>query len=181
MALTELTANLNTHQSLPDQPALTAEELKQLWDEAPNEIKNYINQVLTKELDSILANKVDKIVGKVLSSNDFTDALKTKLNGIEASANNYVHPTTSGNKHVPSGGSSNQILRWSSDGTASWSNEIVTTVLDVLTSDSATAALSAKQGKNLQTQINAKQKTISRGTAAPSGGSNGDIYIQYFN
>lgn len=29
------------------------------------------------------------------------------------------------------------------------------------------------------TNINAKQKTITSGTAAPSGGSNGDIYIQY--
>lgn len=33
----------------------------------------------------------------------------------------------------------------------------------------------------VQNQINAKQKSITSGTAAPSGGSNGDIYIQYFN
>lgn len=32
----------------------------------------------------------------------------------------YTHPTTSGNKHIPSGGSSGQILRWSADGTAAW-------------------------------------------------------------
>ena len=32
----------------------------------------------------------------------------------------YTHPTTSGNKHIPSGGSSGQILRWSADGTATW-------------------------------------------------------------
>lgn len=32
----------------------------------------------------------------------------------------YTHPTTSGNKHIPSGGSSGQILRWSADGTAVW-------------------------------------------------------------
>ena len=32
----------------------------------------------------------------------------------------YKHPTTSGNKHIPSGGSSGQILRWSADGTAVW-------------------------------------------------------------
>lgn len=31
----------------------------------------------------------------------------------------------------------------------------------------------------LYTALNAKQKTITSGTAAPSGGSNGDIYIQY--
>ena len=35
----------------------------------------------------------------------------------------YVHPTTSGNKHIPSGGSSGQILRWSADGTAAWGAE----------------------------------------------------------
>ena len=32
----------------------------------------------------------------------------------------YTHPTSSGNKHIPSGGSSGQILRWSADGTAAW-------------------------------------------------------------
>ena len=35
----------------------------------------------------------------------------------------YTHPTTAGNKHIPSGGSSGQILKWSSDGTAVWGNE----------------------------------------------------------
>ena len=35
----------------------------------------------------------------------------------------YVHPTTSGNKHIPSGGSSGQILKYSADGTAQWANE----------------------------------------------------------
>jgi hypothetical protein len=36
--------------------------------------------------------------------------------------NKYTHPTTSGNKHVPSGGSSGQFLGWNSDGTAKWVN-----------------------------------------------------------
>lgn len=35
----------------------------------------------------------------------------------------YSHPTTSGNKHIPSGGSSGQILRWSADGTAAWGSD----------------------------------------------------------
>ena len=39
-----------------------------------------------------LAGKVDKVTGKGLSTNDFTTALLTKLNGIEAGANKYVHP-----------------------------------------------------------------------------------------
>ena len=32
----------------------------------------------------------------------------------------------------------------------------------------------------INTSLNGKQKTISVGTSAPSGGSDGDIYIQYF-
>ena len=49
-----------------------------------------------------------------------TAAMVTKLNGIATGANAYSHPTTSGNKHIPSGGSSGQILGWSADGTAKW-------------------------------------------------------------
>ncbi len=32
----------------------------------------------------------------------------------------YTHPTTAGNKHIPSGGATNQVLTYSSSGTASW-------------------------------------------------------------
>ena len=39
----------------------------------------------------------------------------------------YTHPTSSGNKHIPSGGSAGQILRWSSDGTAVWGSDNNTT------------------------------------------------------
>ena len=35
----------------------------------------------------------------------------------------YTHPTTAGNKHIPSGGSSGQILKYSASGTAVWANE----------------------------------------------------------
>lgn len=35
----------------------------------------------------------------------------------------YSHPTSSGNRHIPSGGSSGQILRWTADGTAEWDDE----------------------------------------------------------
>ena len=43
-----------------------------------------------------------------------------KIDGTET--NVYTHPTTSGNKHIPSGGSSGQFLGWDSDGTAKWVN-----------------------------------------------------------
>lgn len=61
--------------------------------------------------------------GDETSLNAQIDANTKKLSGIEEKANNYVHPTTSGNKHIPSGGSSGQILRWSADGTAVWGDD----------------------------------------------------------
>ncbi len=41
-----------------------------------------------------LLNKVDKTVGKQLSSNDYSNEEKAKLAGIQAGANNYMHPGT---------------------------------------------------------------------------------------
>ena len=121
---------------------------------------------------TLFGTKVDKITGKGLSTEDYTSTEKTKLSGIEASANNYthpanhaisvitglqtaldgkvddgqvltnvptgalftdtiyVHPATSGNKHIPSGGAANQVLKYSADGTAVWGTDAdtVTTV-----------------------------------------------------
>lgn len=67
-----------------------------------------------------IANKVDKVKGKQLSTEDYTTAEKTKLGGIAANANNYVHPTTAGNKHIPAGGTAGQILVNTGNGTAAW-------------------------------------------------------------
>ena len=52
-------------------------------------------------------------------------------------------------------------------------------VIDNLTSTSATDALSANQGKALNTARAGKQKTITAGTRSPSGGADGDVYIKY--
>ena len=56
MSLTNLTENLNIIQSLPDQPALTSEELKAKFDESSNKIKTYVNETLLPELNTILTN-----------------------------------------------------------------------------------------------------------------------------
>lgn len=69
---------------------------------------------------SALALKVDKVEGKQLSTNDYTTSEKNKLQGIAANANNYTHPTTAGNKHLPAGGIVGQVLVNSGDGTGEW-------------------------------------------------------------
>lgn len=52
------------------------------------------------------------LVGITVTSTSVSDGTTT--------FNKYTHPTSSGNKHVPSGGSSGQFLGWSADGTAAW-------------------------------------------------------------
>ena len=62
------------------------------------------------------------MVGKQLSTEDYTTEEKAKLEGIEENANNYTHPTTAGNKHIPSGGTTGQMLVNTEDGTAEWAD-----------------------------------------------------------
>ena len=82
-----------------------------------------VNDNLDK-IDEEFSRKVNKIEGKNLSSNDYTDNEKEKLKNIDENANNYTHPTTAGNKHIPSGGSAGQVLKYGgSSGAASWGSD----------------------------------------------------------
>lgn len=72
-----------------------------------------------------------------------TAADKKKLDGVAAGANNYSHPTTPGNKHIPAGGAAGQILAWASDGTAQWQAEKDTTYGDF---KGATASAAGSRG-----------------------------------
>ena len=53
------------------------------------------NPVQNKIVKTALDSKVNSVVNMGLSSNDFTNTLKTKLDGIAESANNYTLPTAS--------------------------------------------------------------------------------------
>lgn len=75
--------------------------------------------------DRLLIVDSDTTAGNTVtgSSITFDGSTKTKAltqAGTWETFNNYSHPTSSGNKHIPAGGSSGQILRWSTDGTAAW-------------------------------------------------------------
>lgn len=91
----------------------------------------------------------------------------------------YSHPTTSGNKHIPSGGSSGQILRWSSDGTAVWGNDNNTTY--TLSSITGTLAVS-KGGTGSTTAARGRSNLGAVGfvcqSAEPSGQNNGDLWFK---
>lgn len=78
---------------------------------------------------------------------------KIKLDGIAENANNYIHPTTSGNKHIPSGGLSGQILKWSANGTAIWGTE--------KTYSNATTSSSGLMSASDKTDLDACVETLS--------------------
>lgn len=112
------------------------------------------------------SGKVDKVEGKELSSNDFTDAYKTKLDGIAAQANKYVLPTATA--EIIGGVKVGANISYS-NGTISLSKANVTSALgytpptadtkvtinNTLTSTSTTEALAAAQGKALKDLIEA--------------------------
>lgn len=77
--------------------------------------------VTTTALNTALNEKVDKVSGKSLSTNDYTNAEKTKLAGIEANANNYTHPSS----HPASIITETSEKRFVSDNEkATWNNKV---------------------------------------------------------
>lgn len=127
-----------------------------------------------------------------------TATMVTKLNGIAtgATANTVVDNLTSDSATACLSAKQGKTLNTAVSGKAPTSHASSTTTYGIGTGsnyghcktiNNLTAseyvqgeALSAYQGKVLNNAISAKQKAITRGTAVPSGGSNGDIYIQYF-
>ena len=100
----------------------------------------------------------------LMSSSD-----KVKLNNIEEGANKYIHPTTAGYKHIPSGGSSGQILRWSADGTAVWGEDKDTTYSPA--TQSANGLMSATDKTKLDgIAENANNYTLPTASSSTKGG-----------
>lgn len=125
---------------------------------------------------------------KQLAFTDSTVANATKVNnhtvnsdvpsGAKFTDTVYTHPTSSGNKHIPSGGSSGQILRWSADGTAVWGADNNTTY--TLSSITGTLAV-AKGGTGSTTAAGGRAGLGAVGfvcqKSEPSGQNNGDLWF----
>ena len=93
----------------------TLKELADALGNDPNFSTTVVNNIASKaDKDHTHSNATTTDSG-FMSSAD-----KIKLDGIQESANNYVHPDTTGHKHIPSGGSAGQVLIYSEDGTAVW-------------------------------------------------------------
>jgi len=97
MAFTQLTKDLNYHQSLSDQPnvndGLTAAQLKEKYDQAANDIKDYINNTLLSELEATTdgASGADKIGATAIADLD-----GTTVQALLESIRNKLKDTTDG-------------------------------------------------------------------------------------
>lgn len=61
---------------------------------AGNKSLDDIGAADASEVDTLLSGKVDKVTGKGLSTNDFTDAYKTELDGLDTALNGKVDKET---------------------------------------------------------------------------------------
>lgn len=131
-----------------------------------------VSKPISTATQTALNNKVDKITGKSLSTNDYTTAEKTKLAGIEAGATKYTHPTGDGNLHVPATGTSNsgKVLKaGSTAGSISWGSLSKSDV--GLGNVNNTSDANKPISTATQTALDAKQNTIT-GAATTITGNN---------
>lgn len=73
MSLTRFLKNIKYHQSQPDRPVLSANELKQLFDQAGVDIKDYINETLLNEIENELSTKMAKAGGAISGTVNMAD------------------------------------------------------------------------------------------------------------
>lgn len=110
MALTKLTTNLNNIQALHDRPntsdGLTADELKERFDRAGNDIKSYINNTLTEEIDGLTADNYSKSdIDNMFSGLSATYYNKTQIDNTVST----LQPKITYGTGTPTGGSNGDI------------------------------------------------------------------------
>lgn len=116
------------------------------------QVQDIVGAMVSSNTETNISVTYDDTNGKLnFASTDtntqLTDAqVRSKISGtgligynsstgvISTTANNYVHPTGAGNKHIPSGGAAGQFLKYSSSGTAVWATPSYTTNTDTVTS-----------------------------------------------
>jgi len=116
MALTKLTENLNNIQALHDKPntadGLTADQLKAKFDKAGNDIKTYINDTLTEELDATIGDTYTTTqIDTMFSGLSSTYYNKTQIDNTVST----LQPKITYGTGTPTGGSNGDIyIKYSS-------------------------------------------------------------------
>ena len=91
--LTKFTKNVSVHQSIPDQPTMSANELKIAWDTPANDIKDYLNNTLTDEV----VDAFQDLEGEIQDALDQIQALLDSLTAENVSYDNTSSGMTAEN------------------------------------------------------------------------------------
>jgi hypothetical protein len=129
------------------------------------------------KLDGISVN-AKKVESSTTNGNIKIDSVETNV---------YTHPTTDGNKHLPSGGATGQWVKWSSAGTGAWTGITWTDIASKPTSTVANIddAVAKRHTQNTDTGTTAQVFSINSGgdsTASASGisfGAASKAYIRW--
>lgn len=78
-------------------------------------ILKHTGEEMITTVEEVDAKFAEKVKTDVPANAKFTDTI-------------YTHPTSAGNKHIPTGGAVGQVLRNISSGTATWQDETVTII-----------------------------------------------------
>ena len=92
----------------------------------------------------------------------------TKLDTIDTSANNYSHPAGTGNNHIPTGGATDQFLKYSSSGTATWATIPSNTVTTIVVSSHTTYEYVATTNQTTFTGSDVYSATLEYDTGTPA-------------
>ena len=165
MSLPKFNKDVRYHQSNPDKPTMSSEQLKALFDQAGVDIKEYINEVLTEELDTLLEGKAQK-----MHANSGTTY------GV-GSYENYGHCKTinllTRNEYVPGEALSayqGNVLNGKVN-----QKVAISDIVNNLTSTNTNKPLSANQGKVLKTELDKKAvllNTLQTKSVVPSNLNN---------
>lgn len=92
MNLTKFNGDTNNIQGLADKPTQSASQLKALFDKIGTDIKTYINEILTTEIDTELGNKANN--SDVYSKTETDTLLGNKANNSDVYSKNDVYNKT---------------------------------------------------------------------------------------
>lgn len=135
----------------------------------------YVHPSYTAKSSGLYKITVDT-TGHVNATTVVTKVDITNL-GIPSQDTVYIHPTTSGNKHIPSGGSAGQILRWGADGTAIWGNDnnTIYTAASAVPKVAGTAAVGSSDKYAREDHVHPPQTSVSGNAGTATKLQNGRI------
>jgi len=111
-------AEFDSH--MKDKTAHVTEAERREWNSiTPEKIETEVSRAKAAEEANKTAIETEVSRAKAAEEANKT-AIEAEVIRAKAAEKQNTHPTTSGYKHIPSGGSSGKILKWSADGTAKW-------------------------------------------------------------